>query len=748
MTKEAQLPDRPRQTTVRAIYQGGKLTPQEALNLEEGEAVDLVVVRATGGEAAQPDGKNHAAIQPQLRSMAGAGGLTRTYGLFGAGILVYLLTRFIGLGDFPIYFFGDEASQTLFAERLIASGFRDAKGVWFPMYVEAAALRWTPLLSMYFHAAALTVFGKSVLVTRGVSALVSILAGIAVSLALKEVFKARYWWAGMLLVGLTPGWFLHSRTAFETVMTTAFYAMFGLCYLLYRTRSPRYLYAALVFGAMTFYTYSNAQAVMAAAGLLLLVTDFRYHWQVLRQERKTLLWAGGLVILLVLPFLAFRFTQPEAMGEHLRMINSYWVQPIPLGDKLGLFLQKYAYGLSPQYWFFPNGHDLPRHRMAGMGQMATWTLPLFLIGAGIALWRVRNPAYRGALMLLLATPVGASLLEIGIPRVLSFIVPANILVGLGLEWVLTRLEKWIPQNWASAGVGVALIAANVLLLRTALIEGPLWFDDYGLYGMQYGARQLFEEQIPEILRQDAETEVLVTSTWANGTDNFLNFFLTAEQRQRVRMDGIARFLFRQTPLTRNMLFVMTQSEFQKVENNPKFTNVSVEKLIPYPNGKPGFYFVRLEYSQAAEAIFAAEQAERRKLAETRLVVEGQPVQLKYSQIDMGAPELMFDGDEFTLMRGMEANPYILEFIYDQARPVSGLELNLGLVDVRVTVTLFPEDGGPPVTYSATRERSNDPSLKVEFEQAPALVRQVRIEILNLYSGETANIHIRELRLLR
>jgi hypothetical protein len=97
---------------------------------------------------------------------------------------------------------------------------------------------------------------------------------------------------------------------------------------------------------------------------------------------------------------------------------------------------------------------------------------------------------------------------------------------------------------------------------------------------------------------------------------------------------------------------------------------------------------------------------------------------------------------------MEANPYILEFTYDQARPVSGLELNLGLVDVRVTVTLHPEGEDPPVVYSTTRERSNDPSLTLNFEQAPALVRQVRIEILNLYSGETANIHIRELRLLR
>ena len=31
-----------------------------------------------------------------------------------------------------------------------------------------------------------------------------------------------------------PAWFLHSRTAFETVMMVGFYAVFVLAYLLYR----------------------------------------------------------------------------------------------------------------------------------------------------------------------------------------------------------------------------------------------------------------------------------------------------------------------------------------------------------------------------------------------------------------------------------------------------------------------------------------------------------------------------------
>src|SRR5438876_903355 len=85
---------------------------------------------------------------------------------------------------------------------------RIATGEWFPLYVDAAALRWTPLFSMYVQAVALILFGKSLLVTRTTSVVVSLLAAGAVGLTLKEVFKARFWWAGTLLIGAIPAWLL------------------------------------------------------------------------------------------------------------------------------------------------------------------------------------------------------------------------------------------------------------------------------------------------------------------------------------------------------------------------------------------------------------------------------------------------------------------------------------------------------------------------------------------------------------
>jgi hypothetical protein len=728
-----------------AVYRGGSLHPEQPLALDEEASVRLVLEPAS--EALTPA---QAAWRWWLWATGElAGAISRAIPLagilFAGALAVYAITRLYALERFPIYFFGDEAVQALFAQDLITRRFHAADGTLFPIYVEAAGNRWTPLISMYFHALTLTLFGKSIVVSRATSAVVSLLGVGAVGLILHRIFKTRYAWAGILLVAVTPAWFLHSRTAFETVMTTAFYACFLLFYLLYRSESPRYLYAAVAFGAATFYSYSNAQAIILAAAELLFISDWRYHLH----NRETLLRGALLVLVLAIPFLEFRLSRPQAISEHLRMVGSYWYQAIPLQEKIGLFAQKYLYGLSPQYWFFPNATDLPRHRMAGFGHLQTAALPLVLLGLALSLAKWRSSQYRAVILAGLAAPAGAALVDVGIARVLAFVIPANLLAAIGLEWLLERWKARLPYRTVTLTLFVGLAWANFALLRTALADGPLWFRDYGLYGMQYGARQLFEEAIPEYLARDSDTSILVSSTWANGADNFLRFFFTPKEQQRVRMDGVETYLFKIRPLDEHMVFVMTAAEYQQAKASPKFSSVKVEKVIPYPDGSPGFYFARLQYAENVEAIFAAERESRRQLASGTVKLDGQTVALRYSQIDMGAPNLMFDDDSFTLMRGLEANPFILEFTFPEPRRVSDLTADFGLVNVTLTARLYPEPHQDPAIYSATflSAKSGNPQVDMRFTGAPEKVTVLRLEILNIASGETANIHIRELHLL-
>jgi hypothetical protein len=618
-----------------------------------------------------------------------------------------------------------------------------------------------------------------------------------VALILKLIFKARYWWVGALLMAIAPAWFLHSRTGFETVMMSSFYGCFLLFYLLYRTRSSRYIFPVLLFGAATFYTYSNGQMIMGAAGGLLLLSDIRYHLK----HWRTTIPAAALIVLLALPVLNFRASQPNALPQHLRAIDSYWFRAIPLQEKVARFVNTYTYGLSPQYWFFPNEHDLTRHRMNGYGNLNTLVLPLLLLGIGLCLWKVKSGPHRAVILAALATPVGAALVDISITRVLVFTVPASVLAGLGLDAALVFVERRLsrpvaprlfgkvssgpaqpngfdretsppyrgrsadnrvgpfPANsqtdpetsgWIHVVLALAIFAvlavASTSMLNDALTRGPLWYNDYGLYGMQYGAKQLFEDAIPAYLKRDPNTQILVSSTWANGADTFIRFFLPPEQRSRVQMLNVDYFMTVRRPLTPNMLLVMTPPEYEQAKASKKFKSITVEQIIPYPDGRPGFYFARLTYADNLDAIIADEKAARSKPVVEQVAIDGQQMQVSHSQFDAGQLRDLFDGDTFTLARGLEANPLVLEFTFPQPRPMTGLEATFGSMDLTLTARLYADGATEPVTYSQTfRGLPPDPKVELAFDRGPSSVKKLRLEVLQLNAGQEVHIHVRELK---
>ena len=60
--------------------------------------------------------------------------LTIDQWLFGLAIGIYLLVMLVGLDRFPIYFFSDEAINTMLASDFVRDGFRDYDGQLFPAF--------------------------------------------------------------------------------------------------------------------------------------------------------------------------------------------------------------------------------------------------------------------------------------------------------------------------------------------------------------------------------------------------------------------------------------------------------------------------------------------------------------------------------------------------------------------------------------------------------------------------------------
>lgn len=657
--------------------------------------------------------------------------------LFVGAILVYAATRLWALDQFPIYFFADEAIQVLLGEDVVGRGLRNASGDWFPIYLPREGLRWLPLLTIYFHGFPALVFGKSIVVARAIPAILSVISAGAIALMLREVFKVRSWWAVVLFLAITPAWFIHSRTAFETAIMVSTLAIFLLFYLLYRCRSPRYIYLALVSGAVTFYSYSNGQTVMTALGLMLLVADIRYHLRNWRILATTL----PLALVLALPFIGFRLNHPSSMLDHLRAIDSYWFYPIPVQEKLARFATTYLYALSPQYWFFPND-ELQRHRWVASGHIREEVLPLVALGALLCVWRIRSAPFRVVLLTALATPAGAALAGIGITRVLSFVVPAAIFASLGLDFALRRVSPRIPYP-AAAGASFCLLSLGALLmLRQAIVDGPFWFRSYGLYGMQWGARQLFVDTIPEFLDKHPDVQLELTPTWANATNDFIPFFLTPEQQTRVVMNNIDSYLEKKGDLSDRVVLIMTDEEYKRALASRKFERVEVEQLLPYPDGTPGFYFVRLAYVANIDQVLAAERAARQRPVQEQIEIDGQLVRVQHPIFDAGGLKDMLDGDRFTLARVMEANPAILDFEFPTPRRVSGISGDFGSMDFSLTVDLYEPGSNSPRTYRQIyKNLPPDPHVEMSLDSAPGSVQRVRVTIEDTEAPPDTDVHI-------
>ncbi|MBW8012600.1 MAG: glycosyltransferase family 39 protein [Chloroflexi bacterium] len=658
--------------------------------------------------------------------------------LFVGALVIYLATRLIGLTDYPIFFFTDEAIQTNLAADFMRDSFRNHDSELWPTYFKNVD-KYSLSLSVYAQIIPYQLFGRSVFVTRAVSVLIGTLGAVWVGLILRDIFKIRYWWSGVLLLSITPGWFLHSRTAFETAMMAAFYAGFLYYYLMYRNKNPRMLYLALIWGAAAFYTYNPGRVVMVVSGLFLLFSDLRYHLA----NRKTALKGLGLLVLLALPFVRFMNNHPTAAEDQMRSLASYWLHPIPLTEKLTTFWSEYIYGLDPRYWFFSNARDLPRHIMGGYSQIMTPTLLFAVIGLGLILWGFRKSAYRTLLFALLAAPSGAALVETGITRALVFVIPATILIALGLNYSLdwlSRVRKFRP-NTLTISLFAILALVNINLTRDALINGPTWHTNYSLGGMQYGAQQAFAA-IDEFLEENPTDTLLFSPTWTNGAHVVATFFFP--EYLPFQIGSINGHLFHLLPLDDATVFVSTPEEYELVTTSGKFTDINIERIVPYPDGNPGFYFLRLRYVDNIAEILAAEQEERRILLEKLLVIDKELVQVRYSMLDMGAIESLFDGDQFTVGRTFEANPFVLELNFPSPRDISGLRIVLGSATMEINVFIFPTPEGEPVNFTGIYGGSVEaPEIEFDFGETVS-VQRIRIEFKDLGQGEPGHVHIWEI----
>ena len=124
-----------------------------------------------------------------------------------------------------------------------------------------------------------------------------------------------------------------------------------------------------------------------------------------------------------------------------------------------------------------------------------------------------------------------------------------------------------------------------MLLRSALLDGPTWFEDYGLYGMQYGAAQVFAEVADEAA-EDRDLEFVISPHWTHGLSMLVRFFL--DDPVPVVWGVVDDYLEFDYPLDETAVYVMLPEEYKRARQSPQITEIEVEQIIRFLIRNRGF----------------------------------------------------------------------------------------------------------------------------------------------------------------
>ncbi len=662
-------------------------------------------------------------------------------------IIIYALIVGFQIDRYPIYFFTDEAAHMNLAANFLRDGFTNYFGEFLPTFFTTEG--WVNGTSVYLQVLPLVLFGKSVLVTRLVSAFFSMLGALAVSLLLRDTLKLKNSWAGIFMVLTTPAWFLHARTAFEYVEVASFYSLFLYFYSRYRSGRLQSLYWAIIAGALAFYTHGLGQILMGLSGLIFFVVDFRYH--IHPDQRKTV--QNGLLLGLVflLPFARYYLAHPGEAAEQVKRRGSYWSDgSLSITQKLSEFFRAYSYGMNPAYWFAKNSVDLSRHTMKGYGNGLWFTLPFLAIGLFQAIKNIRLPSYRIILISLLVCPIPASVVAIGMPRMLWVTIPIALITTIGISTVLAWLEARLRIHpiLITAGLFVALVGLSTYMLRDALVNGPTWFEDYSLYGMQYGAEQVFRDVVKTGLDENPNRLYIVSPSWANGTEQFVEFFIPEELRSRLKMGQPINYISDIRKGSPELYTIATSDEYDKLMGNPEFKDITIHQILDFPNKKPGFYVLTLKVAENIEEILAAEHEKNRTPVEDTIPVNGIQVRILHSPLGSGRVDDVFDNNPDSLARVLDANPFIFDLYPETPINTNSINIQTGsLTSFTVNVSLYAPNTNDPIKYTQTfTNLAPDPKITMTFENGPVQAARVFIEIRDDTSGDTSQIHVRTIEI--
>jgi hypothetical protein len=320
---------------------------------------------------------------------------------------------------------------------------------------------------------------------------------------------------------------------------------------------------------------------------------------------------------------------------------------------------------------------------------------------------------------------------------------AYILVASGLWWLVQLIRAPLPR-WLRPALGGAILGA-ILLLNT-----QRYFQTY-ISGLPYQNTPMGTIIATYLDTLPPETQIyLVGCCWEYAMPEPKSIQYTMARPAQLHLiepDDLSCPLLQSMPLQTVLIWDFhTPLPTLQLEACRAWLPAQMYNSV---QGRPVFYAAPLRRDLALGSILPIEQSR----ADSQLVpspaqLDGQPVEVLHSPLDMGSAGDLFDNNADTLIRGRNANPLVLELRFAQPRDVTTLELRLATMPrFKIKLGLARADSSTTTVEQNYRDLPADPLVELSIPGGARQVQILRIEISDLQPGSNVepHIHVRDVQ---
>lgn len=572
------------------------------------------------------------------------------------------------------------------------------------------------------------------------SVVVSLLTLMFTYVFARELVDERFALLTTAIAGVSSWLLIFSRLGnFPIAVPLVVMAALWLLARFVRTHSRWDLIGCSLVAALGPYIYPQTFILPLVIVLTLIALSWPWH-----QFR----WSNVLLMMAVtlagsLPWFFFIFLKsPEAwfvgyVGGKLTGVHT-WL-PILLGNII--------HGLGA---FHIRGDMVSRSNPAGLPFLDPLSGLLFLFG--LAFWL--SPSRRRWLPIILIP-----FLLLQLPSILVLSNPQEIpsatrTLGIApIAYLLVSSGSWLLAQVALRlfGPRTGFISSIVMFLLIAAINGGRYFDTY-IHGLPYHNTPIAALAADYANRLPPGTHVyLVDCCWEGA--------MPEPKGVRYSMSRPSELSeLRSSDLTCDLLdglaepAVLIWSERRDLPSDELAG--CANKLMPQTyyslQGLPVFRAASLGAGGAVEAAnnpAPVATAVPQGLVASPAVLDGAPVTVYHSALDMGQVSDIFDGNKETLMRSAGANPFIVEIHFDRVRKLSELGVTVATMNhFSITVIITYEDGTTDTVNGDYVQLPPDPTVALQLPASDKAVKILHIEIKDIRPkpADGYHVHVREI----